>query len=611
MVGLVRREVAGVDLTPLAVGAGARGRAGPLEKLNDARVRGREPPRKLHRVALVVPPLRGDRVLVVRRDGRPLLIDATLNAIREDLGRVGDVPDDLESGPLVELRTPQAVGRHRSDDPRDGRGVVGQPERLVLVVPESFHVLSSITDVRVAAGEVDDARRLCGETGDVRELAAASLLLLALVVGALAPQVWPDDTSGGAFASGRPAPSGPLATVASTAFAAVAWKGKDGGTGYVVCGSTDSWSRPSIAEQNAHLASDPRYAGMRADEPGSDAWTRFRASALVYDGSTVSARVDLVALTGMWTDPHIGGNAIGCTSAEPQVWLVGYEPVSFRGSPGVAELGVQQAAGYRMVILTGEIGTNLIVFGGAGGKIAAFDTSAFRGHTPKPAPKATPRPTPTNKAPAERSPLVPIFPRTDRPLELALPSICAIETARRHDDDLGMTWRVQCGSATANLTVAPAAIEQGWNLFSGNPPIGVGLQNYSKNDLWMQIAYRLDGPAFADAFVIVQSLRTGIGSYDTTPHEFMLGPMCGVVDPPTRSADGAALKWLARCGGVGKAIVDIDSSNAPLGWKLESIGTDPYATRRYCKLTVETLLRTGSDLGTGVMTITQTEGACR
>jgi hypothetical protein len=333
----------------------------------------------------------------------------------------------------------------------------------------------------------------------MRELAAAALLLLALAVGALAPRIWPDETQSGALASGRPGASGPLATVASTAFAAVSWKGKDGGTGYVGCGSTDNWSRPTVVEQNAHLAADPRYAGMRADDPKSDASAKFEAPVLLYDGSTVSARVDLVALTGMWTDPHIGGNAIGCTSTEPQVWLIGYEPVSFRGSPGVAELGVRQAPGYRMVILTGEIGTDLVVFGGPGGKIAAFDTRALRGPTPTPALKATPT---LNAIPSPD----PVFPITDRPVGFALPAACQIQRWGRHVDDMGATWVVQCGSAQANLAVAVAAITQGWSRMEG-PPIGVGIQVYMKGTLSMQLAYRLDGPGFSEPFSLVQYSR--------------------------------------------------------------------------------------------------------
>src|SRR5256714_13599840 len=134
---------------------------------------------------------------------------------------------------------------------------------------------------------------------------------------------------------------------------------------------------------------------------------------------------------------------------------------------------------------------------------AAFDLVKELPFHPAP---PTPIPTSTKKTPASRSPLVPIFPRTDRPLDLTLAVTCATESAGRHDDELGMTWQLQCGSASANRAVAAAAIAQGWKLFAGNPPIGVGMQNYSKDGLWMQIAYRLGSPAFADPFVIVPTL---------------------------------------------------------------------------------------------------------
>ena len=242
----------------------------------------------------------------------------------------------------------------------------------------------------------------------------------------------------------------------------------------------------------------------------------------------------------------------------------------------------------------------------AGGALAS-------GRPPASTPRSTAAvtPVPTRSPAASPSPLVPIFPMIDRPIELVLPTTCATVSAGRHDDDLGMTWRLQCGSATANREVATAAIAQGWRLSDGNPPIGVGIQNYSEGDLWMQIAYRLDGPAFADPFVLVQTLRPGIGGYDSSPHDFTFGPWCGIVDPPTRSAGGTALNWLARCANTAKAIIDADHFNGQNGWKLESVGTDPYTTRRYCKASVETLVRSGSDLGLGIIAITQTEGACR
>ena len=431
----------------------------------------------------------------------------------------------------------------------------------------------------------------------MRELAAAALLLLALVVGALAPKIWPDETGSGALASATPALSPAAQKLPS-------WRGRDGGAGFVVCGSSDTWRRPSMTEENAHLAADPRYRDQRVDDASPAART-FAFSVLLYDGAGNSSRAGLATLSGLWADPGIGGT--GCSSAEPQVWLFGYEPVAYAADGLLGgTLTVRAATGYRMVVLTAAPQTVSVVEGKK--MIAAFDLVKElppRAATPKPLP------TPTNKAPAPNSPLVPIFPQTDRPLELRLPSTCATLTAGRHSDDLGMTWRVQCGSATANREVAPAAMTQGWKLSDGNPPIGVGIQNYSKNGLWMQIAYRLDGPAFADPFVIVQTLRPGIGNYDSTPHDFMLGPICGIVEQPTRSADGLALRWLARCGNIAKAIVDSEAMNDQSGWKLASVGADPYATRRYCKLTFETLLQSGSDLGIGILAITQNEGGCR
>jgi hypothetical protein len=430
----------------------------------------------------------------------------------------------------------------------------------------------------------------------MRELAAAALLLLALVVGALAPKIWPDETGSATLGSATP-------TLAGSAQTPPSWRGRDGGAGFVVCGSNDTWRRPSVSEENAHLAADPRYRDQRVDDASPAAMT-FTASVLLYDGAGNSSRAGLATLSGLWADPRIGGT--GCSSAEPQVWLFGYEPVAYAADSLLGgTLRVRAATGYRMVVLTAASQTVSVVEGNK--TIAAFDLVKelpSRATTPKP------QPTPTDN-PAPRSPLVPIFPQTDRPIDLTLPAMCAIESAGRHSDDLGMTWRAQCGSAAANRAVAPDAITQSWNLFAGNPPIGVGIQNYSKNGLWMQIAYRLDGPAFSDAFVIVQTLRPGIGSYDSTPHDFMLGPMCGIVDQPTRSADGLSLRWLARCGNLAKGIVDAEAMNGQSGWKLTSVGTDPYATRRYCKLTFETLMQIGSELGTGIMAITQTEGGCR
>lgn len=116
---------------------------------------------------------------------------------------------------------------------------------------------------------------------------------------------------------------------------------------------------------------------------------------------------------------------------------------------------------------------------------------------------SAPKPVPTSQAlPSPDSP----FPVTDRPLELALPAACQIQRWGRHGDDRGATWTVQCGSAEANLAVAVAALRQGWSRMDG-PPIGVGMQVYMKGTLSMQLAYRLDGPAFSAPFQLVQYSR--------------------------------------------------------------------------------------------------------
>ena len=125
VVRLISAEVAGVDVAPRAVDGGSRRDSGALKQLNDAGMRRREPARELYGLALVVPVLGRDRILVVGRDLRCLLVDTALHAVGEDLRRVGDVPDDLDRRPLVELRRAQAIRRDGPDDAGDRRRVVG------------------------------------------------------------------------------------------------------------------------------------------------------------------------------------------------------------------------------------------------------------------------------------------------------------------------------------------------------------------------------------------------------------------------------------------------------------------------------------------------------
>jgi hypothetical protein len=231
--------------------------------------------------------------------------------------------------------------------------------------------------------------------------------------------------------------------------------------------------------------------------------------------------------------------------------------------------------------------------------------------TPTPTPpskaKASP-PTPAPTAsPLLRSPLVPIFPRTDRPLAFTVPADCRMSLLGRHDDDLGQTWTVQCGSAAANRAVVEAAEQQDWKLLQGNPPIGVGMQHYTKDGIWMSIAHRLDGPGLAADFSLVQTLRPAVGNGADIPR-FYNGPSCGFVDPPSRS--GTAAKWALRCADVAGAIQEIEAYNLKTGWRLISVATDPYATRRYCNGSLEALWRSGADFDPGIVLLTETEGAC-
>ncbi len=204
-----------------------------------------------------------------------------------------------------------------------------------------------------------------------------SLGLLALVGLALAPIV--DQLSR------RPAESGVLAgsppptpTRSPGLWMLPSWRTRAGGAPFVVCGASDAWRRPTIAEQTARLASDPRYRGTRFDDDSPPAQT-FRAPAVLYDGAGESSAQGLIAFTGLWSDRAIHQNR--CRSAEPQVWLFGYEPVDYAADDReVALLRVRPAAGYRFVVLTGMLRHTLVV--AAGTKLAVLDTSPWLIPTP-------------------------------------------------------------------------------------------------------------------------------------------------------------------------------------------------------------------------------------
>jgi hypothetical protein len=402
----------------------------------------------------------------------------------------------------------------------------------------------------------------------MRELAAASLLLLALVVGALAPIVWNELPRSAALASSAPS-------------ATPSWRGKDGGIGFVVCGSSDTWTRPTLAEENAHLAAVPKYSSVRADDSYSAAWTPFHTSASLYDGSDLSARDDLIAMTGLWSDPDVASTTARCTSSEPQVWLIGHVPTKyFADNPQMASLRVAPGPGYRLVVLTGIIRRELVVASAT--KLGVFQMPANAiTPTPTPAPKPTPV-YPGTRSQTASVPPASTFPITDRPLELVLPAACRILTQMRHDDGFGAVWTVQCGSAMANLFVALAAMRQGWSHMQG-PPIGVGMQTYEKGTLSMQLAYRLDGPAYSDPFVLVQYSRPFASggpspaspmAYLRVPTGFDLPAGCAWGKAPAGFTDDGAYKLPFACTGIRPDQIQSAFTRAlqSQGWRIDNGG---------------------------------------
>ncbi|HEY3125651.1 MAG TPA: hypothetical protein VGK07_01240, partial [Candidatus Limnocylindria bacterium] len=160
----------------------------------------------------------------------------------------------------------------------------------------------------------------------MRDLLAGLFALLVLILIAVAPS-W-ERTHGNSATAPTPTPlvttprsATPVVTPISRTFDPT--QALATGPGFAVCGASDSWARPTLQEQTARMASDPRYRDLRFDD-NSFAAQQFRTTAVLYDGSGSSSRNGLVAMTGLWSDPRISG--MGCATKEQQVWLFGYAP---------------------------------------------------------------------------------------------------------------------------------------------------------------------------------------------------------------------------------------------------------------------------------------------
>jgi hypothetical protein len=394
------------------------------------------------------------------------------------------------------------------------------------------------------------ASRLIG----VREVAAATLLLVVLAGGALAPALWQNASGGAALASG-----GPLSTQSP---APPSWKARDSGLGFVVCAKDDVWSRPSLADENAHLAADPRYAGVRADDSHSMAWSPFHMGAVLYEGS--SSADQLIALTGLWRDPRIAAATAACASAEPQVWLMGYAASSYWADDRlISELRVVPASGYQLVVITGPIRPRLVVADNMKVAVLQMPAAAL---TPTPTPPPKPsisRPLPTVQ-PYTPAPSMPV---AATPVGLVLPRPC-VATEPTHSRDgvtitvspgnvvtpsSTMTWVVRCPNTKTDLIpglIRPAFFAQGWlegQLLSG------GVHEFFKDDLEMDV--RFQDPAGFPTDRILMAERYVCCSVPTPPPSpapiaFVLPRGCGIYANGIgirTGQNGETIHWIATC----------------------------------------------------------------
>ena len=318
----------------------------------------------------------------------------------------------------------------------------------------------------------------------MRDLVIASLGLLALVGMTLAPSL---DELSRRPADSRVLAGSPLPTPTRSPgpWMLPTWRTMASGAPYVVCGASDAWRRPTLAEQTARLASDPRYRRIRFDDD-SQAAQAFRAPAVLYDGAGESSAQGLVAYTGLWSDPALHRNH--CTSAEPQVWLFGYEPVDYAADDrDIAMLRVRPAAGYRFVVLTGTLRRTLVV--AAGTKLATFDMSPWL----TPASNLSANQTLPSSMPLPRSegtPLPTVPPPA--PVAFVLPKGCAIteggQGVRTGQSGEVVHWIAACPGAPASefpKWFLTRVEEQGWtkNELTGSRA------TYRKGDLELTLEF--------------------------------------------------------------------------------------------------------------------------
>jgi hypothetical protein len=251
------------------------------------------------------------------------------------------------------------------------------------------------------------------------------------------------------------------------------------------------------------------------------------------------------------------------------------------------------------------------------GALSAGSASPAATAGPANAPKWTPPPSPVPTAtpdpglPSTRGG-VPAFKEAAVPYDLALGTTCRVQEAHLYGDELGEVWRIQCGSAAANLAIAAGADTQGWHFENGDRPDG--FQNFTQGDLLMQIVYRRDGPGAADQVTVVQRFRPSTqGSDYPDGLASSLSPRCSILGAPVKG-DATDRTWQGRCGGdLTTAFDEVGRLIAPLGFTPISASQPPYQVRAWCGPT-RLIAQWGAGLAAGTFLLTQTRlatsGAC-
>jgi hypothetical protein len=126
---------------------------------------------------------------------------------------------------------------------------------------------------------------------------------------------------------------------------------------FEVCYENETWERPTVADEAAHIGAVPRYKNVRVDDESFEA-KFFRQVAYLWDTKASSAGGDLVALSGLWSDPDLPG----ARCPTERVVLIGYAPT---GLGVIAEseelLDVAPARGYRLLTIAGPRPSRVVV----------------------------------------------------------------------------------------------------------------------------------------------------------------------------------------------------------------------------------------------------------